>query len=95
MKVMTAREVENRFGITSEQLDQWEQDAAQGTLHGEPRGEVITGRPLLFGEETRQVGFREPISRIEAIDKRARQLGMKRSDYLRSLVDADLALAGA
>ena len=30
MKVMTAREVENRFGITSEQLDQWEQDAAQG-----------------------------------------------------------------
>jgi len=95
MKVMTSREIEERFGIASEQLDEWEQDASRGTLHGEPRGEVLVGRPLLFGEETEQIGFREPISRIEAIDARARQLGMRRSDYLRSLVDADLALAQA
>lgn len=48
----------------------------------------------MFGEETRQVGFREPVSKIEAIDRRARQLGMGRSDYLRHLVDSDLAAAG-
>lgn len=95
MKAMTSREIEDRFGITAEQLDTWERDATGGILHGEPRGEIVTGRPLMFGEETKQVGFREPISKIEEIDRRAQQLGMKRSDYLRSLVDADLAAAGA
>ena len=49
---------------------------------------------MLFGEETKQVGFREPVSTIEKIDRRARQLGMKRSDYLRHLVDMDLVAAG-
>ena len=95
MKTITNAEITERFDITPEQLNEWEQDAAGGILHSEPRGEVITGRPLLFGEETKQVGFREPVSRIEQIDKRASQLGMKRSDYLRHLVDADLATAGA
>lgn len=94
MKVMTSKEIEDRFGIDASQLDAWERDAADGVLHGEPRGAVVSGRPLLFGEETRQVGFREPISRIEEIDRRARQLGMRRSDYLRHLVDEDLAAAG-
>ena len=48
----------------------------------------------MFGEETRQVGFKEPLGKVEAINKRAKQLGMKRSDYLRHLVDEDLKLAG-
>ena len=93
MKVLTLEETERRFGLKPEQLDTWESDAADGILHGSPRGSVVTGRPLMFGEETRQVGFREPVSIIAAIDKRARQLGMKRSDYLRHLVDADLTAA--
>lgn len=93
MRVLAADQIEERFGVTEEQLDQLERDAAEGVLHGEPRGEVIMGRPLLFGEETRQVGFREPLNKIAAIDRRAKQLGMRRSDYLRSLVDADLASA--
>lgn len=94
MAVMSAKEIEEKFGISAEQLDAWEKDASQGILHGEPRGEVIVGRPLLFGEAMRQVGFKEPIRKIEAIDRRAKQLGMKRSDYLRHLVDEDLAAAG-
>ena len=52
------------------------------------------GRPLKFGQEMRQVGFKEPLSKVEAIDRRAAELGMRRSDYLRHLVDADLKLAG-
>ncbi len=64
------------------------------SLHGEPRGEVVVGRPLKFGEEMRQVGFKEPIRKIELIDRRASQLGLKRSDYLRQLVDRDLDAAG-
>lgn len=49
----------------------------------------------MFGEAMQQVGFREPLSKVKAIDERACALGMKRSDYLRALVDADLAQAGA
>ncbi len=94
MRIAAAEEIEDRFGLGSEVLDEWERDAADGVLHGEPRGEVVMGRPLLFGEETKQVGFREPVSTIEKIDRRARQLGMKRSDYLRHLVDMDLVAAG-
>ncbi len=94
MKVMDAHEIEKRFGITEEQLDAWEKDASEGILHGEPRGEVVVGRPLKFGEEMRQVGFKEPIRKIELIDRRASQLGLKRSDYLRQLVDRDLDAAG-
>jgi hypothetical protein len=71
MRVMTSEEVRDKFGITPEQVDEWESDAANGVLHGEPCGEVVMGRPLLFGEETRQVGFREPVSGIEQIDKKA------------------------
>lgn len=94
MKVMTAKEIEGKLDISYEQLDEWERDASEGILHGDPRGEVVMGRPLLFGEETKQVGFREPVSMIKRIDKRAQQLGMKRSDYLRHLVNTDLAAAG-
>lgn len=57
-------------------------------------GETVVGRPLKFGEEMKQVGFKEPLNKIAAIDARAAQLGMKRSDYLRHLVDEDLARAG-
>ena len=83
-----------QFGVTKEQLDRLEKDASQGVLHGAPRGEVVVGRPPLFGERMRQVGFKEPEPKIVAIDKRAKQLGMQRSDYLRFLVDQDLRLAG-
>lgn len=91
---MTEKTIYERFGVTSEQLDAWEEDASQGIFHGEPRSEVLVGRPLKFGEQMKQVGFKEPIGRIEIIDRRARNLGMKRSDYLRYLVDKDLSLAG-
>ena len=56
MKTITVKEAEERLGISPEQLDEWEHDATRGMLHGEPRGDV-TGRPLLFGEETKQMGI--------------------------------------
>ena len=93
-RVMKSKEIEAEFGIPADQLEQWAEDAGGGVYHGELRGEVVRGRPLMFGEETRQVGFREPLGKVELIDRRAEQLGMKRSDYLRHLVDQDLGLAG-
>ena len=96
MRVLSAEEIEERFGITAEQLDQWEDEASRGVLPGEPSGPVVTGpgRPMMFGEEMRQVGFKEPLSRVALIDARASQLGLKRSDYLRDLVEKDLAASG-
>ena len=96
MTVLTAKEVEEQFGYTSEQLDKMEADATAGIFHGEPSGPVIygPGRPLMFDEEMKQVGFKEPVNKILLIDIRAAQLGMKRSEYLRHLVDEDLKLAG-
>ena len=93
---MSADEIKKEFGITPDQLDQWEADAAPGILHGEPSGPVTygPGRPLMFDEEMKQVGFKEPVNKILLIDIRAAQLGMKRSEYLRHLVDEDLKLAG-
>ena len=81
MKVLPSKEVEERFGITEEQLDQWERDATEGIYHGEPSGPVVVGpgRPMKFGEEMRQVGFKEPVNRVALIDARAAQLGVKRS----------------
>lgn len=96
MKVLSSKEVEERFGITGEQLDQWERNATKGVYHGEPSGPVVAGpgRPMKFGEEMRQVGFKEPVNRVALIDVRAAQLGVRRSDYLRGLVESDLAAAG-
>ena len=93
MKVLTSGEVEEKFGLSPDLVARMEDDAAHGVLHGEPRSEVVRGRPFMFGEEMRQVGFKEPIQVIDAIDRRASELGMIRSDYLRSLVEADLAMA--
>lgn len=94
MTVVSDREIEKRFGISGQQLEEWDQGAAAGEVPGEPAGEVVMGRPLLFGQKMRQVGFKEPLSKVEAIDKRAAQLGMRRSEYLRHLVDKDLKRAG-
>lgn len=52
------------------------------------------GRPLKFGEELKLVGFKLPERTIQLIDKRAASLGMKRSDYLRWLVNKDLEESG-
>ena len=94
MKIMTDKEIEATFGISAEQMDSWEEDLEKGVFHGEPRGKVVVGRPLKFNEAMKQVGFKETLGKIAAIDRRAEQLGMRRSDYLRHLVDEDLAAAG-
>ena len=93
---MKTEELEKMFNVTTEQLDVWERDASEGVLHGKPSGEVVfgPGRPSMFGEDTKQIGFREPLTKINMISLRAKNLGLRRSDYLRSLVDEDLLKAG-
>ena len=90
MTKMTVEKLEEVFGVTSKQLEEWEQAFARGDLPGEAVGEIISGRPLKFGEPLQFVGFKDTPRKVRAMDERAVQLGMSRSDYLRSLVSRDL-----
>lgn len=89
----TDKELEEMFGVTAEQIQEWDEMMVQGEIPGEPVGEIIVGRPLKFGEALKVVGFKDTKRKIDAMDRRADSLGMKRSDYLRWLVDQDLAAA--
>lgn len=90
----TDKEIEEMFGLTREDIEELAAPWEAGEIPGVPVGEVIVGRPLKFGEHLKLVGFKETEQKIERMDKRADSLGMKRSDYLRWLVDRDLAAAG-
>ncbi len=93
MTKKAAAELEEMFGVTAQQITAWDEAAAEGNFPGEPVGETIRGRPLKFGEPLKFVGFRDTESGVRAMDERAAALGLSRSDYLRSLVHKDLALA--
>lgn len=91
----TAQELEEMFGITAERIEEIDADASKGVLQGVAVKTVTgAGRPPLFDEPLQQVAFKEPRGRVRAIDARAAQLGMRRSDYLRQLVENDLECAG-
>lgn len=49
---MAGRTIRERFGVTDEQLDSWEIDTSHGVFHGELRGGVVAGRPLMFGGQS-------------------------------------------
>lgn len=90
---MNREEINKKFGVTEEQLDEWAEACERGEYPGKPTGEIMVGRPLMFGEEMKPVTFKETASKIAAINARAAELDMSRSDYLRFLVDRDLASA--
>jgi hypothetical protein len=77
--------------LTDEMLDRLAAACERGEYPGVPTGEITVGRPLLFGEELKPVTFKEPERMIAAIDRKAASLNMTRSDYLRHLIDKDLA----
>ncbi len=92
--MMTAEEIEERFGISQADVEEWAAPYERGEVPGEPVGEVVYGRPLKFGEPLQTITFKDTEQHIHAMDARADELGFKRSDYLRWLVSQDLAAAG-
>ena len=51
---------------------------------------IAQGRPLKFNEELQSVTFKVPVRKLAAIDQRAAERGISRSDYLRNLLDRDI-----
>jgi len=88
---MDTKKLEDKYGVSAKQISDWSEAAERGEYPGVPKGDIIVGRPLLFGEELKPVTFKERQARIAAIDARAKSMNMSRSDYLRNLVDRDLA----
>lgn len=86
------KELNELLGMSEEEIDEMARPFEEGTWDPSQFGEVIAGRPPMFDEPLRPVTFKEPQSTIEAIDARASECGLSRSDYLRSLVAKDLAL---
>lgn len=74
---------------------QHRQKASAGILEGKPDETVVgPGCPTFFEEPMQQVSFKEQNARVKAMDERAAQLGIRRSDCLRRLVENDLQCAG-
>lgn len=88
---MNREEMNKLLGMTEEEMDAeayaLENDLWDGIELGEPRA----GRPAMFDEAMGTVSFKEERPKITLIDSRAASLGLSRSDYLRQLVDRDLA----
>ena len=93
---MNGEEMEKMFNVTHEELDEWEANASKGILPGKSAGKVVfgPGRPSMFPEGSQQIGFREPFAKAKLISQRASNLGLRKSEYLRNLVDEDLLKAG-
>lgn len=90
----TAKELEDMFDISEDEIERIDSDAARGVLQGKATSTVTgPGRPPIFDEPMQVVTFKESTSTLQAIDRRARQLGMHRSEYLRQLVENDLRCA--
>ena len=81
--------------LTDEMLEEMAEACERGEYPGEPTGEILVGRPLKFGEEMELITFKMPASKVVQVNARAAELDISRSDYLRQLVDRDLASASA
>jgi hypothetical protein len=82
----------NGIEISDEMLEEIAEAFEQGDWPG-TESRIIRGRPLMLGEELQSVTFKAPARKVAAIDRRAASLEVSHSDYLRRLVDEDLACA--
>jgi hypothetical protein len=86
---MRREEIDRLFGVTDRQLDSMAEEYENGTWKGRV-GTVRPGRPRVFDEELETISFRIPKSRVQEIDRSARERGESRSQFLRRTIDQAL-----
>lgn len=91
---MDREELNEKFGVTEGQLDAWAEEYESGTWDASTLGPVRRGRPSLAEEDVRPVTFRLPASQILAMDERAEEKGITRSEFLRDAVESALSDRG-
>lgn len=89
---MNRNELNKMMGLNEKQLDELARPFEEGTWDVSQYGPPRFGRPTAFGEAMKPVTFKETPTVISKMDERAKSQGKSRSDYLRALVAADLAL---
>lgn len=86
---MNRKEINKLFGVTDRQLDGMAEEYENGTWKGHV-GTIRPGRPRVFDEELETISFRIPKSRVQEIDRSARERGESRSQFLRRTIDQAL-----
>lgn len=86
-------EMKGGYKLTSEDFDRLGEACEQGNYPGTPGEWVVRpqGRPSLCDEELVTIAFKVPASERRALDSKANSRGESRSEYLRGLVEKDLA----
>ena len=88
---MQREEMNKLLGMTEAEMDSVAEEYESDAWDSGNFGKSLVGRPPLYEVAMGTVSFKEEKPKIELIDARALSLGMTRSDYLRQLVDKDLA----
>ena len=81
---------ESGLELTDELLDEMAKKYEDGTWTGK-LGKIVVGRPSLADEDVKSVSFRLPVSKISIIDSRALAKGITRSEYIREIIEAEIA----
>ena len=76
--------------LTDEEIEKESAEYESGTWEG-GFVEVRIGRPPLSDEELGVVTFKAPKSKIEAMERKARELGMSKSQFMRAVLDKAIA----
>jgi predicted DNA binding CopG/RHH family protein len=90
---MKREEINKKLGLTEEQLDARAEEYETDKWDSSALGKVIMGRPSIADEEVRPITFRLPISKIDALDRKASEHGSTRSKVLREALDEYLMQA--
>jgi len=82
LEPVSDEEMEERFDLTREQLAEREEIYAQGDIPDSPISVKKPGRPPKFADDVQLVGFKEPVTIVELMDKRAEDLGVSWKYYI-------------
>ena len=74
--------------MTDAVLDALAEEYEKGTWHGHDA--IHVGRPRLYDEELATVSFRIPKSRVDAIERIAKEHGESKSEFFRRAIDLAL-----
>jgi len=87
---MSNDELNKKFGVTDEKLNDWAAEYESESWDGMSFGEIIQGRPRISSEELKPITVKIPASRVAAIQHITKKNGLSRSEFLRQAIDNEI-----
>lgn len=74
--------------ITGETIEEWCNAYEEGRLPDgyEPTGEIVRGRPALYGDKMASITVRVPLIQKVALEREATDSGVSLSSYVRNII---------